>query len=136
MADRRAGGRGGCPPHWKAWSPPPRAELVSLFQEEEVSPRRPGLFSETERRTRAARAWDHAVSAAPGGATPAIQVKAALQRKQRDPDRQGPSSVFPRPNGRGMSEPEQFHKLSVSIRKGTQLTQEKSDTAKISQIRL
>ncbi|XP_055397871.1 uncharacterized protein LOC129624226 [Bubalus kerabau] len=60
----------------------------------------------------AARACDHAVRAAPKGATPAIQVKAALQRKRVTLTGRALPLSSPAQTVRGMSEPEQFHKPS------------------------
>ena len=73
---RQTGGLGGgrgCPPHWKAWNPPSQRPSWSIFQEEEVSPRCPGLFSETERRN-----WPH---------VPVTTLSAQHQRGQRQPSR-------------------------------------------------
>lgn len=92
-------GAGGCPPHWKAWSPLPEAELVSLPGGGSV-PAPPRALFGNRAEERAARAWDHAVSAAPERGHASHPGQGSAPAETHDPDRQGPSSVFPRPNGK------------------------------------
>ncbi|XP_010849543.1 PREDICTED: protein PRRC2A-like [Bison bison bison] len=109
---RQTGGLGGgrgCLPHWKAWTPLPEAELVYLPGGGSVPAPPRALFGNRAEEL-AARACDHAVRAAPERATPAIQVKAALQRKRVTLTGRALPLSSPAQTERGMSEPEQFHK--------------------------
>ncbi|XP_044782820.1 uncharacterized protein LOC102407301 [Bubalus bubalis] len=110
-ADRRAGGRERVSTTLEGLEPPlPEVELVYLPGGGSVPALPRALFGNRAEEL-AARACDHAVRAAPKGATPAIQVKAALQRKRVTLTGRALPLSSPAQTVRGMSEPEQFHKV-------------------------
>ena len=86
-----------------------------------MSPRRPGLFSETAEEQEHVPVTTRPRSTREGG-TPAIQVKAALQRKRVTLTGRALPLSSPAQTERGMSEPRAVSQGIGQHLKGTQLT--------------